>query len=484
MRLISFFGVALTASLLLSCGGTDERVFIDEEPIEGSHHASWDFPGDGSLKDIVRTVDFVGVFTIDEIVSVDSIEEGRTTLLYTTYRATPTHWIRGESGESILITQFGGIDEETHSPQFTDGSFLLTEGNSYLLSMTSKPERVPGPGTYWPYGGGRGAFQVTDGVVHVLNHPIADGLTEEFGGMPLDAFISAVSQFAAMRRLVEEPSSSQDGIETDSLGTDPGSPGVSSILPAIEYAGIDTNVDTNSATFLGQRDPCQSAASTPLRSGVSTGDNDEASLVDDSGIFDEGLVGAGVQLVGGTGSGQSRLIVGVSGSALEVAPAWSTIPDNTSEYLIRPTVAMDVVASGIPPFESSTYTNGLQSLGLLFEFDPNVLTVLAVNPNGYSDTLLAASGSRIAFDIIDGDALYGANNDPLPSTAGLMRIDLSDLSENFESGSGVLARLLIQPVGSGTSQMFITPELNDASGLRYDVGTIYSATLNVDSPCA
>jgi hypothetical protein len=70
---------------------------------------------------------------------------------------------------------------------------------------------------------------------------------------------------------------------------------------------------------------------------------DNASVTSSTTIGDSQLqmgvneyAGRVVEITGGTGSGQSRLIVKNSATTVTVSPAWSTTPDSTSDFVITP----------------------------------------------------------------------------------------------------------------------------------------------------
>ncbi len=58
-------------------------------------------------------------------------------------------------------------------------------------------------------------------------------------------------------------------------------------------------------------------------------------------------IGNIIQIVGGTGSGQSRNIIADSGDIALVSPDWATNPDNTSEFVILPTGPSQVQANSV-----------------------------------------------------------------------------------------------------------------------------------------
>lgn len=71
--------------------------------------------------------------------------------------------------------------------------------------------------------------------------------------------------------------------------------------------------------------------------GTRRGDVTSSSLVsisDSTATFDSGVVGAPLHIVSGTGKGQSRRIVSVDGTTLNVKIPWTTKPDTTSTYQV------------------------------------------------------------------------------------------------------------------------------------------------------
>ena len=179
--------------------------FIDTmEPGPGPS-VYWNLIGDGSLHAHVDAAEAVAVVAVTDVVSVDyyhspmppGIElpkEGfpQEGIPATTYSASVEQWLKGGGPDQVLISQGGGPSERTGKPIVFDGTFLLQPGRRYLLLLGGITK-----GEYQPLYGGRGAFEVTDGFVHVLNHPNAGAFQEQYSGMPLDGFVALVNTYVA-----------------------------------------------------------------------------------------------------------------------------------------------------------------------------------------------------------------------------------------------------------------------------------------------
>ena len=182
-----------------------EGEFIDSKPVQGAAgQALRDFPGDGSLAAFVARSDAVIVGEVVEIVDlfistssappnwpVAEIENPP----WSTYRVRVDQWLKGSGSAEILVGRFGGITPS--GPYFLDGDFLLEPARSYVLILLNKQAVEPGPGQYTSYTSGRGGFEVTDGFVHVLNHPLTQDLQEQYGGMPLADFMQLLEGLIA-----------------------------------------------------------------------------------------------------------------------------------------------------------------------------------------------------------------------------------------------------------------------------------------------
>jgi len=189
-------------------GGAKEANFIDSAPVRGDVEALWGFPGDGSLADIAGASEAVVVVEVIEVVGVEYsgpydvpewmpaaiAESWSRGLPYTTYRLGVDRWLKGAGGQEILITDGGGITPD--GPIFMDGDFLVEAGRKYVMALAPNVG-MPGAGQYTRRAGSRGTFEVTDGFVHVLNHPIAEDLQEQYGGMALADFVQVLEGFVA-----------------------------------------------------------------------------------------------------------------------------------------------------------------------------------------------------------------------------------------------------------------------------------------------
>jgi hypothetical protein len=207
-----FLLIAALVGLLAAtaCGGSaDTGRYIDDEPsVGGGLPGLWGFPGDGSLHAIVAEVDAVVVGEVVEVVGVvysgpddppeglseEAAESWRRGFPTTTYRIRVDRWLKGSGTAEISVSSTGGITPD--GPMFVDGDFLLEPGRKYVMALDPTPPRALGDGEYARKGGSRGAFEVTDGYVHVLNHPITQEIQEQYNGMPLDDFVALVNTYA------------------------------------------------------------------------------------------------------------------------------------------------------------------------------------------------------------------------------------------------------------------------------------------------
>lgn len=89
----------------------------------------------------------------------------------------------------------------------------------------------------------------------------------------------------------------------------------------------------------------------PLHSSTATGgSNDSITLADAANNSNRVYLGTTIQIIGGTGVGQSRRIVKYVGSTriATIVPKWTTNPDNTSVYVIHPgNVPTELTTEGV-----------------------------------------------------------------------------------------------------------------------------------------
>ncbi len=143
------------------------------------------------------------------------------------------------------------------------------------------------------------------------------------------------------------------------------------------------------------------------------------------------------------------------------------------------TFQVDVFAKGIPA--PSGFFDGISGFAFNFKYDPNVINVTAIDAN----LMLAGGGTRDPFEVTN----------PLPDTDGNFRADEADLSQRFESGDGVLARLTLLAVGPGVSPLTLGDDASsDADGIpdvlgaagrpQYNISEIDNAEIGVGQACS
>ena len=286
MRWLVVAVVASISLLLLACGGGAEVApdaersgngetiardqlrllaegeFIDSNLIEGTApvDALTSFPGDGSLAAFVAYADAVVVGEVTEVTDVvistspappnwpvSEVDNPP----WTTYRVRVDQWLKGSEGAEILVGQSGGMTP--YGPYFFDGDFLLEPGRKYVLILVDRHPLQPGPGKFAAGVTGRSGFEVTDGSVHVLNHPIAQELQTQFGGMPLQEFVGVLRGYVANPPPPPTPRPTPAEI---------GPPPTTSLV--VNSVGIDTDIKrtaANTATSLGSLKRCNTLTS-------------------------------------------------------------------------------------------------------------------------------------------------------------------------------------------------------------------------------
>ncbi len=131
------------------------------------------------------------------------------------------------------------------------------------------------------------------------------------------------------------------------------------------------------------------------------------------------------------------------------------------------TFNVDVYAKGVPPFVN--YGGGLGGFDFTFVYDPSQVVVTAVN-----DSMMLATG---AHNIV-------SYTDSTPDTDGYLHVRAYDLSNNPESGEGVLARITLNAVGQGISTLSVVaqppahsgvPQIVDNENWIYLVSNVYNA---------
>jgi len=178
-----------------------EGEFIDSQPIRGQSGGAvtvFPLPTAVARADAIVVVEILEVLDKSDHTSPIRDETGaviREILVspITTYRGQVTEWIKGSGNHEIVISWWRGLTPD--GPRFSDGGFLPQEGRKYLLLLSPKTPGIPGAGAYET--SGFAGYEVTDGFVHVLNHPLWQDLQEEYGGMPLADFVQVLKGFVA-----------------------------------------------------------------------------------------------------------------------------------------------------------------------------------------------------------------------------------------------------------------------------------------------
>lgn len=309
--------------------------------------------------------------------------------LITTYRAHVEQWVKGSGGDEIMITWWGGMTPE--GPRLFDGAFLPQKGRKYLLLLGERSADSPGIGDFFTMGFGRGSFEVTDGAVHVLNHPLTRKLQEQFGGMPLEEFVDVLRGYVTNpppptpRPSSQPPPDSVQGTESSLI---------------IDTVGIDTDINdspANAVASLGSRNACNTLTT------------------------------------GGT-------------------------------------LTIDVTADAVAPPDGSR--GGITGFQFTLVYDPSVVKVAA---SDHGMLLAANAGSSL---ITLGDAAPDADGSFLVAV-----IDF-DKQTATEHGPGVLARITLEAVGSGVSDLTLDGLIIvDDANKPYAIGEVLAAQVAVDAPC-
>lgn len=134
---------------------------------------------------------------------------------------------------------------------------------------------------------------------------------------------------------------------------------------------------------------------------------------------------------------------------------------NTTALSVGDTIDVDVVVRDVPEYEPAPTVNesphgGLAGLDLDVVFDPAVVWVKRVQEE--TPTLWAPVESELVFWVLD----YHTPGAPDgPGSTGRVSVGAGDLSSNYESGDGILLRLTLQAVGTGSSTISVVYKLID-----------------------
>ncbi len=139
------------------------------------------------------------------------------------------------------------------------------------------------------------------------------------------------------------------------------------------------------------------------------------------------------------------------------------------------TFTIDMVAKGIPPF--ANFGGGLGGFDFTLLYDPSQLVVTAVN-----DQMMLATGTHNIISYTEAP----------PDTDGHLLVRAYDLSNNPESGNGVLARITLNAIGSGQSNLSVIapppardgiPQIVDNENWIYSIQSVDDALIRIDSAC-
>lgn len=117
-------------------------------------------------------------------------------LPWTTYRIKVKQWIKGGDGSSeITATLIGGT--EGQEPRFFTGTFLPQIGRTYLFTLGLDTPDTPGTAKYVGVMAGWSAFEIGDGVIHVLDENNSRRLMGAYDLLPVDQFVALVTDWIA-----------------------------------------------------------------------------------------------------------------------------------------------------------------------------------------------------------------------------------------------------------------------------------------------
>ncbi|MCH8345552.1 MAG: hypothetical protein IIC87_01330 [Chloroflexi bacterium] len=150
--------------------------------------------------------------------------------------------------------------------------------------------------------------------------------------------------------------------------------------------------------------------------------------------------------------------------------------------VVGDTLEIDVVVTGIPPYDPITNSGGVAGFQFDVLYDPAVVNVIGWD----ADMMLAANGDPIWFSVTDPASASE------PDADGDFFVAQADLSVNLESGDGVLIRITLQAVGVGTSILDLTeilapgdgvPLIGGAGGSTYTPIAVHDAEITVGGSC-
>ncbi len=152
--------------------------------------------------------------------------------------------------------------------------------------------------------------------------------------------------------------------------------------------------------------------------------------------------------------------------------------------------SIDVFVQNVPArLDADGGSGGIAGFSYNLLFDPDVVEVTSVD----TEYMLASTGDFHPFEFIDADAANGPDPDSLPATTGNLRVDLGDLSTDYEEGNGVLSRLELLAKGAGETSLWIVDVIDQRASpsllggaptnFAYPVATVYNALVVVGGSC-
>ncbi|HEY5639967.1 MAG TPA: cohesin domain-containing protein [Dehalococcoidia bacterium] len=161
-------------------------------------------------------------------------------------------------------------------------------------------------------------------------------------------------------------------------------------------------------------------------------------------------------------------LAGGSISSVDIDTDITASPANTATFL-GSTETCASISNGasltIDVVMKSTLGNVVEGFQFTLNYDPAILRITALD----NVMLLYSGGGTVPFDF----------SDAVPDTSGTFNASFADFGPNSEGGNGVLSRITIQAIGTGTSALTL-------SGVGVSGGTpasIGSAEIRVGSAC-
>ncbi len=154
------------------------------------------------------------------------------------------------------------------------------------------------------------------------------------------------------------------------------------------------------------------------------------------------------------------------------------------------TFDVDVWVEDVPA--AADLGGGLAAWGYNLLFDPKILEITAVDNRSQ---MASFGGNTGVFEIINADANGPQTAAPLPATTGNLRVDFVIVSppSGYPSGSGVMSRLTVHAIGSGSSDVTLADRagrnvpwpllLDGAAGDPYPVASVQNGIVAVGQPC-